>query len=96
MANASARAPKQWCLTKNETINSFENWRQNLMYTLSLDKNFVPYLTLKWAKKSKGAPSRDFVDDPNTVDEAVRKTKEQKSAALDLISETQTPSVRRT
>ena len=55
------------------------------MYTLSLDKNFVPYLTLKWAKKSKGAPSRDFVDDPNTVDEAVRKTKEQKSAALDLM-----------
>ena len=58
------------------------------VYTITrqkLDKNFVPYLTLKWAKKSKGAPSRDFVDDPNTVDEAVRKTKEQKSAALDLM-----------
>ena len=42
---ASARAPKQWCLTKVETVNSFENWRQNLQYTLSLDANFAQFLT---------------------------------------------------
>ena len=23
-------SPKQWCLTKNENVNSFKNWRQNL------------------------------------------------------------------
>ena len=30
MANTH-RAPKQWCLTKIETVNSFENWRQRTM-----------------------------------------------------------------
>ena len=30
------RAPKQWSLTKQETITSFEAWRQNLQYILSL------------------------------------------------------------
>lgn len=38
------RALKQWCLTKHETVNSFENWRQNVMYTLSLDSEFSPFL----------------------------------------------------
>ena len=36
---ASIRAPKQWALTKQETITSFEAWRQNLQYILSLDPN---------------------------------------------------------
>ena len=40
----AARAPKQWPLTYNETITSFENWRQNLEYTLSLDANFAKFL----------------------------------------------------
>ena len=39
-----SRAPKQWTLTKTETVNSFENWRQNLQYILSLDANFAPFL----------------------------------------------------
>ena len=38
------RAPKQWALTKNETITSFEAWRQNIQYTLSLDLNFAFFL----------------------------------------------------
>ena len=52
MANTQ-RAPKQWCLTKTETVNSFENWRQNLIYTLSLDTNFTQFITTdaKWGKK---------------------------------------------
>jgi hypothetical protein len=57
MAN-STRAPKQWCLTKHETVNSFENWRQNLIYSLSLDKNVAPFLVagFKWQKKTKTTP----------------------------------------
>ena len=31
---ATPPAPKQWCLPKKETVSSFENWRQNLVYTL--------------------------------------------------------------
>ena len=42
---ATPRALKQWCLNKMETITSFlENWRQNLVYTLSLDAQFNPFL----------------------------------------------------
>ncbi|KAK2550541.1 hypothetical protein P5673_028741 [Acropora cervicornis] len=41
----SNRAPKQWSLTKNETITTFEAWRQNLQYSLSLDANFCPVIS---------------------------------------------------
>ena len=41
---AAMRAPKQWSLTKQETIASFEAWRQHLQYTLSLDSNFAGFL----------------------------------------------------
>ena len=34
---ATLRAPRQWCLTKTETVTSFENWHQNLVYALFLD-----------------------------------------------------------
>lgn len=86
MAN-STRAPKQWCLTKHETVNSFENWRQNLIYSLSLDKNFAPFLVagLKWQKKTKTAPHRGFVNDGEDVAEADRKTREQKVNILELM-----------
>ena len=49
---AQMRAPKQWSLTKQESITSFEAWRQNLQYTLSLDQNFAPFLVdgFTWQK----------------------------------------------
>jgi hypothetical protein len=52
---ATVRALKQWSLTKNETITSFESWRQNLVYTLSLDNSFAPFLVsgVKWEKKTR-------------------------------------------
>ena len=49
---ASPRAPKQWQLTKIETITSYESWRQILIYVLSLDKNFVPFLDETWQKQT--------------------------------------------
>ncbi len=64
MANTH-RAPKQWFLTKVETVNSFENWRQNLVYTLSLDTEFVPFLVngACWEKKNRASPFRGFTND---------------------------------
>jgi len=49
----SVRAPKQWSLTKVETITSFENWRQNLVY--SLNGQFAPFLQEEttWQKKTE-------------------------------------------
>ena len=57
---SSPRAPKQWSLSKNGSINSLENWRQNLVYTLSLDSNFAPFLAdgTTWEKKTKTQPLR--------------------------------------
>ena len=59
MANIR-RAPTQWCLTKHETINTFGNWKQNLIYTLSLDVNFAEFIATdaQWQKKTAARPDR--------------------------------------
>ena len=84
---STPRAPKQWSLSKNESINSFENWRQNLLYTLSLDSNFAPFLAenATWGKKSKSQPLRGLTDDGETVSLSRRKTARQKVNFLELM-----------
>jgi hypothetical protein len=84
---SSSKAPKQWCLTKHESINTYESWKQNLIYVLSLDKHFSPYLEPNkvWKKKSKAAPLRGFVDDGTAVAEADCRTAIQKVATLELL-----------
>ena len=86
MANTS-RAPKQWSLTKTETITSFESWRQNLTYILSLDPSFAPFLVngVVWERKSRASPLRGLQSDPETVPEPRRCIAEQKVAQLELM-----------
>lgn len=86
MAN-SVRAPKQWCLKPIETVNTFENWRQNLQYILALDSNFAPFLgeDVKWEKKDKKFPTRGLSDDGPDIPQAYNKTAAQKVALLDLM-----------
>ena len=81
------RAPKQWSLSKNETVNSFENWKHNLQYTLSLDPNFAPFLidNFTWDKKTKASPLRGFIDDDDQVPAAKRRTAQQKMSMLELM-----------
>ncbi len=73
---AGNRAPKQWSLTKHETITSFEALRHNLQYTLSLNPNFAPYLIdgVTWSKKTTTAPLRGLEDDAEPIPEAQRRT----------------------
>lgn len=87
MAANVNRAPKQWCLTKQETLNSFENWKQNLLYTLSLDPVFAPFLIegTTWEKKSRTTPLRGFRDDGDNVAAARRRTAQQKVNQLELM-----------
>ena len=40
----AAKAPKQWTLQSDATVTQYEAWRQNLMYTLSLDPGCAPYI----------------------------------------------------
>ena len=84
---ATQRAPKQWRLTKNETITSFESWRQNLQYTLSLDANFATYLVdgATWLKKTSTNPVRGFTDDGEGVAQQLRRTAAQKVTHLELM-----------
>ena len=82
---ASNKAPKQWSLTKNETVNTFASWKQNLLYILSLDPQFAPYLVdgASWAKKTAANPTRGFVDDD--VDSNPRLTANVKVQRLELM-----------
>ncbi|KAI8483106.1 hypothetical protein Bbelb_391250 [Branchiostoma belcheri] len=87
MAAASNRAPKQWALSKHETINSFENWRSNLLYVLSLDPNFSPSLAngFTWQKKTTGVENRGLTADGQAVPQAKRRTAPQKAASPELM-----------
>ena len=84
---AGIRAPKQWSLTKQETITSFEAWRQNLQYTLSLDQIFAGFLVddATWLKKTNAQPLRGFHNDGEDVAEANRRTSAQKCTHLELM-----------
>ena len=52
---------------------SFEAWRQNLQYILSLDLNFL------------GSPCRGLQDDPKSVPQASRRTAQPKYTHLELM-----------
>ena len=84
---AGSRAPKQWCLTKTETITSFESWRHNLQYTLSLDRNFAMFLVdgATWTKKSPANPTRGLMNDDDDLPDERRRTAAQKVAHLELM-----------
>ena len=84
---SSHRAPKQWCLLKVETINSFENWKQNLLYTLSLDSSFASFLAegVQWLKKTKVQPLRGREADGDPIPLARRLTARQKVNFLELV-----------
>ena len=84
---SNTRAPKQWQLSKNETLNSFTNWKENLLYTLSLDPNFSPFLVdgFSWLKKSATTPTRGLTNDGESVPVAQRLTAVQKNAKLELM-----------
>ena len=72
-------------INKAETITSYESWRQNLTYILSLDKNFVPFLEATWQKQTAASPRRGLTADGSAVPEAQRLTAAQKNAHLDLL-----------
>ena len=83
----STRAPKQWSLTKHESITSFEAWRQNLQYILLLDTNFACFLAdnVTWLKKSPATPLRGLEDDGESVRTSAHRTAQQKCTHLDLM-----------
>ena len=61
---SASRAPKQWALGKAETI-TFNAWKDNLLYILSLESKFAPFLVenASWTKYSSTDPNRGYTDD---------------------------------
>ena len=61
---ASVKSSKQWCLTKNENVNSIKVWKDNLIFILSEDSKFAELLKpdTTWQKKSKSFPNRGFTN----------------------------------
>ena len=81
---ADHTAPKQWMLTTTETINSFDVWRQNPIYRLSLNQDSVTFLEkgFMWKKKSAKHPTRGLKNNSTSVPIKERRTSQQKSATL--------------
>ena len=73
----AAKALKQWSLTENETVNTFEAWKNNLVFILSLEDKFAPFLQpdASWGKKTKSNLSRGFTG----------KSAANRAATLDLM-----------
>ena len=84
MAQAN-RAPKQWQLEKKETLNSFNAWKENLTFVLSLNDNFAPFMTATWGAWSEDNLYRGFTDDAADVAADQRKTRQQKVTQLGLM-----------
>ena len=60
-----AKAPKPWKLTESESFSSYTSWQSNILYVLSREKNFEPFLAkdAQWLKSSAANPKRGLVDD---------------------------------
>ena len=80
------RTPKLRQLTTEETLNTFKSWKEQLIYSFTIESEFKPFLVdgLVWEQFSASSPDRGFTDDPTTVTEN-RRTKEQKAASLNLM-----------
>ena len=81
------RAPKERTLTTNETLTSFENWRQTLLYSASLNPAFAPFLrdNATWQKRTRTNTTRGYANDGNDVAAPQRQTAVQKVTALELL-----------
>ena len=81
-----ASAPKQRFLEKEETLNSFNAWKDNLLYILSLNTDFTAFLADGATWESDSTANRGFRNDGDEVADAnARVTAVQKAARLKLM-----------
>ena len=85
MSRNNVKATLQWKLTTEETITSFTNWKENLLYILELDSKFAPFLAEGVSWSDSDTPDRGFLDDPLSIPEAMRLNKSQKAHNLKMI-----------
>ena len=79
--NNGFRPPKPRELKDKETITSFASWKSNILYHLSLNNDFAPFLESEWQKES--VPNHGLVADGEEVNDVRnRKSAVQKSILL--------------
>ena len=84
MAARSAQKPRD--LQKVETLNSFNAWKDNLVYILSIEHaDYAAFLAEGATWQKEEVANRGFTDDANDVAAATRKTAIQKAATLRLM-----------
>ena len=83
MGSNTGLIPKQWKLTPNETQNSFDNWRESMIWHISLDAKSSRFLTdlNTW----NNTANRGFTDDPVSVHQDTRMTAIAKKSCLNII-----------
>ena len=78
---------KQRTLTQNETLNTFENWKQSLIFHIIGDAKLARFCDnddlAKWGPYKQN--HRGFTNDPTTVDENKRMTANQKTIMLKVL-----------
>ena len=80
---SSIRSRRLECLTENETISSFNSWKQNLTFQLTTAAEFVPFLARGFTWRPSKVQDRGLTDDGEDVPIARRKLALQKAALLD-------------
>ena len=83
MGSNTGLIPKQWRLTPNETQTSFDNWRESMLWHISLDPKSSRFLTN--LKTWNNSATRGFTDDDGTVPEDSRMTQVAKITLLGII-----------
>ncbi|KAK6194704.1 hypothetical protein SNE40_000287 [Patella caerulea] len=99
-----AKAPKPWKLQEEETLSSFDSWRNRLVYYMQQqDKRFAKLLVgldpadeqapIVWQKETSENPTRNFTDDDEDTPDSLTAAQKAKSLndMLGFISEYSPP-----
>ena len=87
MLHTSLPAPTMWCLTGEETLESYLKWRQQLLRHLKEVPDFVGFVTgsARWKTKYQDSATRGLSDDGGSVHPDQRKSAVQKVADLNIM-----------
>ena len=80
---ATRFAPKTWALTKEETPSSFETWKENLLFNLTIDGSFNEFLAEGFTWKAPTVLNRGLRDDEG--DGQNKRTAAQKVLCLNMM-----------
>ena len=80
---APSFAPKQRVLSSSETSSSFEIWKENLLFNLTVDGSYEDFLEDGFTWQPTSVHHRGFTDDDASLPN--RRTAKQKAAMLQLM-----------